>query len=212
MRLEGKVVVITGGNSGIGLATAREFIANGSRVAIFGRNPTTLRQAADALGDSAMAIQGDVRKLADLDRLYLETSKRFGPIDVLVANAGIAKFAPLESLSEELFDELSGILFKGVFFTVQRALPYLRDGASGCGEVSHERRKLHAHDRGHARSRIQRPRDRCRRCFLQQLSPQACGLMNSAIRSGLSNPSMVAVTFPRTSQPASGGQFSSTAK
>jgi NAD(P)-dependent dehydrogenase (short-subunit alcohol dehydrogenase family) len=130
VKLRDKVAVITGGNSGIGLATAREFIANGARVTIFGRNPATLGQAADALGGDVMAIQGDVRKLADLDRLFVETNKRFGRIDVLVANAGIAKFAPVESLSEELFDELSGILFKGVFFTVQRALPYLRDGAS----------------------------------------------------------------------------------
>lgn len=130
MKLRDKVAVITGGNSGIGLATAREFIANGARVTIFGRNPATLAQAADTLGGHVMAIQGDVRKLADLDRLFVETNKRFGRIDVLVANAGIAKFAPVESLSEELFDELSGILFKGVFFTVQRALPYLRDGAS----------------------------------------------------------------------------------
>jgi NAD(P)-dependent dehydrogenase (short-subunit alcohol dehydrogenase family) len=130
VKLRDKVAVITGGNSGIGLATAREFIANGARVTIFGRNPATLAQAADTLGGHVMAIQGDVRKLADLDRLFVETNKRFGRIDVLVANAGIAKFAPVESLSEELFDELSGILFKGVFFTVQRALPYLRDGAS----------------------------------------------------------------------------------
>jgi NAD(P)-dependent dehydrogenase (short-subunit alcohol dehydrogenase family) len=77
-----------------------------------------------------MVVQGDVRKLADLDRLFVESNKRFGQIDVLVANAGIAKFAPVETLSEALFDELSGILFKGAFFTVQRALPFLRDGAS----------------------------------------------------------------------------------
>jgi NAD(P)-dependent dehydrogenase (short-subunit alcohol dehydrogenase family) len=130
VKLRDKVAVITGGNSGIGLATARAFIANGAKVTIFGRNPATLAQAADTLGGHVMAIQGDVRKLADLDRLFVETNKRFGRIDVLVANAGIAKFAPVESLSEELFDELSGILFKGVFFTVQRALPYLRDGAA----------------------------------------------------------------------------------
>jgi NAD(P)-dependent dehydrogenase (short-subunit alcohol dehydrogenase family) len=130
MRLKGKVAVITGGNSGIGLATAKEFVANGAKVAIFGRSQKTLQQAAEALGGDVMAVQGDVRKLADLDRLFVESNKRFGPIDVLVANAGIAKFAPVDTLSEELFDELSGILFKGAFFTVQRALPYLRDGAS----------------------------------------------------------------------------------
>jgi NAD(P)-dependent dehydrogenase (short-subunit alcohol dehydrogenase family) len=130
MRLKGKVAVITGGNSGIGLATAKEFVANGAKVAIFGRSQKTLQQAADTLGGDVMAVQGDVRKLADLDRLFVESNKRFGQIDVLVANAGIAKFAPVETLSEALFDELSGILFKGAFFTVQRALPYLRDGAS----------------------------------------------------------------------------------
>jgi NAD(P)-dependent dehydrogenase (short-subunit alcohol dehydrogenase family) len=130
MRLKGKVAVITGGNRGIGLATAKEFLANGAKVVIFGRSHTTLQQAADALGGDVMVVQGDVRKLADLDRLFVESNKRFGQIDVLVANAGIAKFAPVETLSEALFDELSGILFKGAFFTVQRALPFLRDGAS----------------------------------------------------------------------------------
>jgi NAD(P)-dependent dehydrogenase (short-subunit alcohol dehydrogenase family) len=130
MRLKGKVAVITGCNSGIGLATAKEFLANGAKVVIFGRSHTTLQQAADALGGDVMVVQGDVRKLADLDRLFVESNKRFGQIDVLVANAGIAKFAPVETLSEALFDELSGILFKGAFFTVQRALPFLRDGAS----------------------------------------------------------------------------------
>ena len=130
MRLKDKVAVITGGNSGIGLATAKEFVANGAKVAIFGRSQKTLQQAADTLGGDVMAVRGDVRNLADLDRLFVESNKRFGQIDVLVANAGIAKFAPVETLSEALFDELSGILFKGAFFTVQRALPYLRDGAS----------------------------------------------------------------------------------
>jgi NAD(P)-dependent dehydrogenase (short-subunit alcohol dehydrogenase family) len=122
--------VITGGNSGIGLATALEFKANGAKVVIFGRSRETLDHAAASLGNNGLAIQGDVRKLGDLDRLFQQTAEKFGKIDVLVANSGIAKFAPVEALSEELFDELSGILFKGVFFTVQKALPYLRDGAS----------------------------------------------------------------------------------
>jgi NAD(P)-dependent dehydrogenase (short-subunit alcohol dehydrogenase family) len=130
MRLQNKVAVITGGNSGIGLATAREFKANGARVAIFGRNQQTLDQAAASLGADALAAQGDVRKLGDIQRFFEQADARFGKIDVLVANAGIAKFAPVASLSEELFDELNDILFKGVFFTVQKALPYLRDGAS----------------------------------------------------------------------------------
>jgi NAD(P)-dependent dehydrogenase (short-subunit alcohol dehydrogenase family) len=130
MKLANKIAVITGGNSGIGLATAREFIANGAKVAIFGRDRRTLDHAIVSLGSDVLAVQGDVRKLDDLARLFAEASQRFGKIDILVANAGIAKFAPIESLSEALFDELSDIMFKGTFFTVQKALPYLRDGAS----------------------------------------------------------------------------------
>jgi len=130
MRLNNKVAVITGGNSGIGLATARAFNANGAKVVIFGRSRQTLDQAAASLGSDALAVQGDVRRLADLERLFALAAERFGKIDVLVANAGIAKFAPVDVLSEELFDELCGTLFKSAFFTVQKALPYLRDGAS----------------------------------------------------------------------------------
>jgi NAD(P)-dependent dehydrogenase (short-subunit alcohol dehydrogenase family) len=130
MKLQDKVAVITGGNSGIGLATAREFKANGAKVVIFGRSRQTLDQAVASLGGDALAVQGDVRNLGDIERLFQQTGTTLGRIDVLVANAGIAKFAPVDVLSEALFDELSGILFKGVFFTVQKALPYLRDGAS----------------------------------------------------------------------------------
>ncbi len=128
--LDGKVAVITGGNSGIGLATAKEFHRNGARVAIFGRNQGTLDAAASELGDGALAVQGDVRDLRCLSRLFEETSKRLGRIDILAANAGIAKFAPLAEFSEELFDEVCEVNFKGAFFTVQKALPHLRDGAS----------------------------------------------------------------------------------
>src|SRR5712692_842911 len=128
--LSGRVAVITGGNSGIGLATAHEFKANGAKVVIFGRSRLSLDQAAASLGSDVLPVQGDVRNLGDLDRLFKQTAERFGKIDVLVANAGIAKFAPVDALSEELFDELSDTLFKGVFFTVQKALPSLRGGAS----------------------------------------------------------------------------------
>ena len=130
MRLAGKVAVITGGNSGIGLATAHEFKANGAKLAIFGRNKQTLDQAATALGDDTLAVLGDVRKLGDIERLFEQVGARFGKIDVLFANAGIAKFASVESMPEELFDELCDIHFKGTFFTVQKALPYVRDGSS----------------------------------------------------------------------------------
>lgn len=130
MKLYNKVAVVTGGNSGIGLAIAREFRANGAKLVIFGRSQQTLDQAAQTLGGDVLAVQGDVRKIDDLDSLFEQTVKAFGEIDVLVASAGIAKFAPIESMPEQLFDELSDILFKGLFFTVQKALPHMRDGAS----------------------------------------------------------------------------------
>ena len=130
MKLRDRVAAITGGNSGIGLAVAREFQKSGAKVVIFGRNRQTLDQAGRSLGGNSLAVQGDVRNMHDLGRLFDETAKRYGSIDVLVANAGIAKFAPIESLPEGLFDELTDILFKGVFFTVQKALPHMRDGAS----------------------------------------------------------------------------------
>jgi NAD(P)-dependent dehydrogenase (short-subunit alcohol dehydrogenase family) len=130
MKLQNKVAVITGGNSGIGLAIAREFQENGSKIVIFGRSQETLERAAKSLSGDLLVVKGDVRRLGDLDHLFEQTAKTFGEIDVLVANAGIAKFAPIESMPEHLFDELSDILFKGLFFTVQKALPHMRDGAS----------------------------------------------------------------------------------
>jgi NAD(P)-dependent dehydrogenase (short-subunit alcohol dehydrogenase family) len=130
MKLKDKVAVITGGNSGIGLATARTFKENGADVVIFGRNHESLNKAAQEIGDETLVVQGDVRNLKNLDLLFKEVKLRFGMIDVLVANAGIAKFAPLSEFTEELFDEICDINFKGVFFTVQKALPLLRDGAS----------------------------------------------------------------------------------
>ncbi len=130
MKLQGKVAVITGGNSGIGLATAKKFRESGASLVIFGRDRRTLESSAAVLGGEALAVPGDVRNIADLDRLFAQTVTRFGKIDVLVANAGVAKFAPIDRLPEELFDEISDINFKGAFFTVQRALPHLRDGAS----------------------------------------------------------------------------------
>ena len=130
MKLAGKVAVITGGNSGIGLAIAQEFTQQGAEVVIFGRNAQTLDEAIQHIGNGTLAVQGDVTKLADLERLYQETTERFGKIDILVVNAGVAKPAPLELTDEALFDLTSDINFKGAFFTVQKAVPHLNEGAS----------------------------------------------------------------------------------
>ena len=129
-RLKGKVAVVTGGNSGIGLATAKRLQQEGARVAISGRNKTTLDEAARTIGDGVLAIRADVAKLADLDRLYGEVSHKLGNIDVLFVNAGIAKNAPLAETSENVFDEQFDINIKGAYFTIQKALPFLNDGAS----------------------------------------------------------------------------------
>ena len=129
-RLEGKVAVITGGNSGIGLATARRFQEEGARVAISGRSKKTLDEAVNTLGKGLLAVQADVSKLADIDKLYAEVSRALGKIDVLFVNAGIAKFAPLSQTTESLFDEQFDINVKGAYFTIQKALPLLNDGAS----------------------------------------------------------------------------------
>ncbi|HEX4645680.1 MAG TPA: SDR family oxidoreductase [Verrucomicrobiae bacterium] len=130
MKLLNKVCVITGGNSGIGLAIAKEFAREGAKVVIFGREQKTLDLAVKDIGNGAVSVQGDVKNLKDIDRLYQATSQRFGKVDVVVAGAGIAKFAPFEHLTEELFDEVCQVNLKGAFFTVQKALPHLRDGAS----------------------------------------------------------------------------------
>ncbi len=130
MKLKGKVAVITGGNSGIGLATAQEFKAQGAEVVIFGRTQKALEDAVHTIGNGTLAVQGDVTQLADLDRLYQQTVERFGKVGVLVVNAGISKPVPVEQLDEALFDEISNTNFKGAFFTVQRALSHLNDGAS----------------------------------------------------------------------------------
>ncbi len=130
MKLQGKVAVVTGGNSGIGLAIAREFTEQGADVVVFGRNAQTLDEAVQSIGNGTLGVQGDVTRLDDLDRLYQETVARFGKIDILVANAGIARPAPLDLTDEALFDLTSDINFKGAFFTVQKAVPHLNDGAS----------------------------------------------------------------------------------
>ena len=129
-RLTGKVAVVTGGNSGIGLATAKRFREEGAKVAISGRDQKTLDEAVKTIGGDVIAVKGDVSKLADLDKLYKTVAEKFGKIDVLFANAGIAKFAPVGDSTEALFDETFDVNVKGVFFTIQKALPLLNDGAS----------------------------------------------------------------------------------
>jgi NAD(P)-dependent dehydrogenase (short-subunit alcohol dehydrogenase family) len=129
-KLEGKVAVITGGTEGIGLATAKLFVEEGAYVFITGRRPKELDEAVRELGDNVTGVQGDVAKLADLDRLYEAVARVKGLIDIVFANAGVAEFATLEDLSEEHYDKLFGVNVKGVLFTVQKALPLLNDGAS----------------------------------------------------------------------------------
>jgi NAD(P)-dependent dehydrogenase (short-subunit alcohol dehydrogenase family) len=129
-RLEGKVAVVTGGNSGIGLATAKRFQEEGAKVAISGRSRKTLDEAVKTIGNGVLAIQADVSRLAEVDKLYAEVSQKLGKIDVLFVNAGIAKFASLAETSESTYDEQFDINIKGAYFTIQKALPYLNDGAS----------------------------------------------------------------------------------
>ena len=129
-RLEGKVAVVTGGNSGIGLATAKRFQQEGARVVISGRSKKTLDEAVRTIGNGVLSIQADISSLADLDRLYKEVSNKLGKIDVLFVNAGVAKFAPLAETSESAYDEQFDINVKGAYFTIQKAIPLLNDGAS----------------------------------------------------------------------------------
>jgi NAD(P)-dependent dehydrogenase (short-subunit alcohol dehydrogenase family) len=129
-KLKGKVAVITGGNSGIGLATAKEFAEQGAQVVVSGRDQKTLDAAAKELGPDVLVVRADVAKLADIDKLYAAVRAKFGRIDVLFVNAGIGKFAPLEAVTEELYDAVLDINLKGAYFTIQKALPLLADGAS----------------------------------------------------------------------------------
>src|SRR5271169_26178 len=128
-KLQGKVAVITGGTTGIGLAAAKLFVKEGAHVFITGRRQKELDDAVQAIGSNVTGVQGDIAKPADLDRLYERVGK-LGRIDVLFANAGIGSFAPLGSITEEHFDQTFDINVRGTLFTVQKALPLLNDGAS----------------------------------------------------------------------------------
>jgi len=128
--LLGKAALITGGNSGIGLATAKLFMAQGASVMISGRDEATLAAARDSLGRDLLAERSDAGKLADIDRLMAQVKAKFGHLDVLVLNATGGSPMPIEFMSEDQFDAMNNVAFKGVFFAIQRALPLLRPGAS----------------------------------------------------------------------------------
>ncbi|GAA4154868.1 SDR family oxidoreductase [Chryseobacterium ginsenosidimutans] len=129
-RLNNKVAVITGGTSGIGLAIAKRFVQEGAKVAVIGRNQQAIDKAIAEIGSNGLGIQGDVSSLADLTRIYQIVADHFGKVDTLVVNAGVYILAPLADFTEEQFDQVSDINFKGAFFSVQKALPVLNDGAS----------------------------------------------------------------------------------
>jgi NAD(P)-dependent dehydrogenase (short-subunit alcohol dehydrogenase family) len=129
-RLNGKVALVTGGNSGIGLATAKRFVGEGAYVFITGRRQKELDATVKEIGKNVTAVQGDVSNLADLDRLFAQIKKEKGKIDIVFANAGVAKYAPLGKITEELYDSIFDTNVKGLLFTVQKALPLLRDGGS----------------------------------------------------------------------------------
>ena len=129
-KLEGKIGLVTGGTSGIGFATARRFVEEGAHVFITGRRESELRTAVKEIGRNVTGVQGDVSKVDDLDRLFAQIKREKGTLDVVFANAGIAKYARLGTITEEFYDSIFDINVKGVVFTVQKALPLLPDGAS----------------------------------------------------------------------------------
>src|SRR6202163_2834673 len=122
-KLSGRVTLITGGTSGIGLATAKRFVNEGAYVFITGRRKQELNAAVKEIGKNVTAVQGDVSNLGDLDRLFAQIKKDKGKLDIVFANAGVAKYAPLGTISEEHFDSLFNSNVKGLLFTVQKALP-----------------------------------------------------------------------------------------
>jgi NAD(P)-dependent dehydrogenase (short-subunit alcohol dehydrogenase family) len=129
-KLKRKIALITGGNSGIGLATAKEFVNEGAYVFITGRREAELAAAKKQIGRNVTAIKGDVSNLDDLDRLFAQIKKEKGKIDIVFANAGVSRYAPIGTITEDFFDSIFDINVKGVLFTVQKSLPLLRDGGS----------------------------------------------------------------------------------
>jgi NAD(P)-dependent dehydrogenase (short-subunit alcohol dehydrogenase family) len=129
-RLAGKNILITGGNSGIGLATAQEFDKQGARVAICGLNEGTLQATKKTLGAGSLAVRADVSNLTDLDTMFTTIKREFGHLDGVFVNAGYSEFLPFEEVTEQSFDKVIAVNFKGVYFTIQKALPLLRQGSS----------------------------------------------------------------------------------
>ena len=127
---DSKTALITGGASGVGLATARRLVAGGARVIITGRSPDSLAAAAAELGRGATAVRSDTAVLADIDDLARRVADEFGRLDLLFANAGVTRFVAFEEMTEDIYDEIAAINAKGPYFTVQRLLPLLRDGSS----------------------------------------------------------------------------------
>jgi NAD(P)-dependent dehydrogenase (short-subunit alcohol dehydrogenase family) len=129
-KLEGKIALVTGGNGGIGLATAKQFVNEGAHVFVTGRRDPQLAAAVKEIGRNVTGVQGDVSDLGDLDRLFAQIKRDKGRLDIVFANAGVAKYAPLGSITEELYDSIFDTNVKGVLFTVQKALPLMPDGAA----------------------------------------------------------------------------------
>jgi NAD(P)-dependent dehydrogenase (short-subunit alcohol dehydrogenase family) len=129
-RFKGKVAVVTGGNSGIGLGVAKAYAQEGAQVAITGRNKNTLEAAAKEIGDGTLAIQSDAGNLAEIEAAMKKINERFGRIDALFVNAGVGQFVPFEQITEKFFDETVDINMKGVFFTVQKAIPLMSKGSA----------------------------------------------------------------------------------
>ena len=129
-KLEGKIALITGGNSGIGLATAKQFVSEGAYVFITGRREPELAAAVKEIGRNVTGVQGDVSNLGDLDRLFAQIKREKGKLDIVFANAGVAKYAPFGTITEEHYDSIFDINVKGLVFTIQKALPLVSDGAS----------------------------------------------------------------------------------